>query len=310
VISGGSAIDLRRVSKRFGPTTAVNGVDLVVPYGSSFGLLGPNGAGKTTLIKMLIGLLPIDSGQAIVLGHDVTLDRPRIARATGYVPELPNIYPWMTVSEVIWFVKNLYSTWDEDLYNKMLKMFELPLNKRIKHLSRGTVAKLCLLLALAPRPRLLILDEPLTGLDPLVREEFLDGVLVLTRRQDITIFFSSHTVGDVEKLADVVGILYRGQLLFQRSMETLRGAKRVRAVLRDGATPQWRPEAIISDRQHGREWLLTVPNCSPDVLTRLNSENSLTILEVVNCTLEDLFKDYIKGVRENEGTSLEGPSVV
>jgi ABC-2 type transport system ATP-binding protein len=159
-------------------------------------------------------------------------------------------------------------------------------------------AKLSLLLALAHDPEVLILDEPMSGLDPIVREEFVEGVLQAVCERRRTVLFSSHTLSDVQRLADTIGVLYEGRLLVHRGVDELLGnARRIRAVLRDGCLPKREPKGTVWQRVDRREWLLTVSDFSPDMVDELRSQNALETVEVSGLNLEDLFKDYVKGRR-------------
>ena len=168
------AIETSGLTKRFGGQAAVDDLTLQIPPGCVFGFIGPNGAGKSTTIKMLMGVLRRTSGQARVLGFDVADRAEKVKNRIGYVPELHFIYRWMRVSDVVGFCGSLYETWNDKLCKELLTLFELDESKKVKHLSKGMVAKLALLIAVAHEPELLILDEPTSGLDPLIREEFLD----------------------------------------------------------------------------------------------------------------------------------------
>ena len=176
-IQDGPAIEIVGLTKRFRRTVAVNNLSLTVPRGRTFGLLGPNGAGKSTTIKMLMGMLSITAGEARVLGIDVQADPVQVKRRVGYVPESHNIYRWMKIREVVGFCKSCFPTWNDDTCREMLELFGLDPEKKVKHLSKGMLTKLSLLVAVSHEPELLLLDEPLSGLDPIAREEFLDGVL-------------------------------------------------------------------------------------------------------------------------------------
>lgn len=293
-----AAVQLQGLTKRYGKTTAVDDLNLVIPRGSTFGLLGPNGAGKSSTIKMLMGMLSIDAGTAVVLGINVADSPSAMKQRVGYVPELHHIYRWMTVRKVIGFVKSFYPSWNDALCDELLDLFELPIDRKVAQLSKGMVAKLSLLLAMSHEPELLVLDEPMSGLDPLVREEFLDGVLRTICRGDSTVLFSSHSIDDVQRLADDVGIMYHGRLLVNRPLDDLLGStKRVRAVLRDGCLPQQLPAGTIWQSVQRREWSLTVAGFSTDVLTQLRAENSVEAVDVADLCLEELFKDYVKGAK-------------
>jgi len=290
------AVWLRGLTKKYGPATVVNGLDLEIPRGSTFGLIGPNGAGKSTTLKMMMGMLSIDAGSATVLGVDMSADPTAVKRRVGYVPEIHSIYRWMRVGEVIGFVRSFYPKWNAGLCADLLDLFELDPMKKVKQLSKGMLAKLALLVAVSPEPELLVLDEPMSGLDPIVREEFLDGVLRSMCDSERTVLFSSHTIDDIQRLADTVGLLYQGRLLVHSPVDDLlTRTKRIRAVLHDGVLPRWLPETTIWQRVQRREWLLTVGDFSEDLLPRLRGENSVHDVEVQDLSLEDVFKDYVKG---------------
>ncbi len=295
-ISSTFAIETVGLSKRYGPKDAVHDLTLRIPRGGAFGFIGPNGAGKSTTIKMLMGLARPSAGEARVLGYHSVLDCVAIKQRVGYVPELHNIYRWMRVGEVIAFCRPLYENWNDRFCADLLKLFELDPNNKVKQLSKGMVAKLALLLAVAHEPEVLILDEPTSGLDPVVREEFLDGVLRTICERERTILFSSHALSDVQRIADTVGLLFEGHLIDHcRTEDLLNATKRIRAVLSDGSAPGPPPEGTIWQRVQNREWLMTVRGYSSSTLEYLRTKYSLDNVEVIDLGLEDVFKDLIKG---------------
>lgn len=292
------AIELEGVTKRFGDKLAVDDLTLRIPAGCTYGFIGPNGAGKTTTIRMLMRMLPMTAGRARVLGIDVAASPAAMKQRVGFVPELHHIYRWMRVRDVLAFCRALYPTWNDERCAELLDLFELEPRKRVRHLSKGMLAKLALLLAVAHEPEVLILDEPTSGLDPLVREEFVEGVLRTICARERTVLFSSHTLSDVQRLADRVGIIYAGRLLTDCPIdELLSGTKRIRAVLRDGYQPAESPPGTIWQRIERREWLLTVRDFSPGLLDELRSRHRLEHVEVVDLGLEDVFKDMVRGRR-------------
>ena len=294
----GPAIELARLTKRFDSTLAVDELSLEVPRGTTFGLIGPNGAGKSTTIKMLMGLLSTTGGRARVLGIDPFAEPVRLKQRVGYVPESHHIYRWMRVEEVLGFCRSLYDTWNEQTCREMLGLFGLDPRKKVKHLSKGMLVKLSLLLAVSHDPELLVLDEPMAGLDPVAREEFLDGVLRTICERGQTVLFSTHTLDDVQRLADTVGILYEGRLLVHREVEALlTTTKRIRATLVDGRHPDPPPEQTIWHRVQGREWLITVGDFTDEKARQISEQEAVDHVEVIDLGLEDLFKDFVKGQR-------------
>jgi len=290
------AIETVGLSKRYGPKDAVRDLTLRIPRGEAFGFIGPNGAGKSTTIKMLMGLTRPSAGEARVLGFDSVKDGVTVKQRVGYVPELHFIYRWMRVGEVISFCRPLYENWNDRFCADLLKILELDPNNKVKQLSKGMVAKLALLLAVAHEPEVLILDEPTSGLDPVFREEFLDGVLRTLCDRERTILFSSHALSDVQRIADTIGLIFEGRLIDHcRTEDLLNGTKRIRAVLSDGCAPGPPPEGTIWQRVQNREWLMTVRGFSPSTVEYLRTKYSLDNIEVIDLGLEDVFKDLIKG---------------
>ncbi len=292
-----AVIETENLTKKFGDLVAVDNLNLKVPKGSIFGFLGPNGAGKTTTIKMLLGILFPTAGSAKIFRKDIRKDGLEIRKQIGYVSETQAMYGYMSVSEIINFCKGFYPTWDDHLVEKYLTLFELPLNKRVRELSRGMKTKLALLLALGPNPPLLILDEPTTGLDPIARHEFLTTIVKELTEAERTIFFSSHILNDVERIADWVGIINKGKLVKVSPMEELKlKEKRVRVVFQKEIEPTELnaiPGVTKVEREE-RGYLLTVDGDVNLVLTELQ-KHPLFALEVIDLNLEDIFMEEVKG---------------
>ena len=226
----------------------MDNVTLKVQRACVFGLIGPN-SGKTTLIRMMMGLLGMTAGRATVQGLDAATQPDRIHRLVGYVPETPTIYRWMTVEQVIRFCRTFRDTWNDKLCKELMETFELDPAKKVKHLSKGAYRQLSLLLAIAYEPNVLILDEPTSGLDPVIREEFLDSILQVICRRECTVFYSSHAIEDVEKIADRVGIIYEGRLRLEAAVnELLSTTRAIRAVLDDGRPPSTTPREPFGSR--------------------------------------------------------------
>ncbi len=290
------AIELVSLTKQFGRATAVDDLSLRVERGSTFGLIGPNGAGKTTTMKMLMGILRPTAGGVKVLGTDVFAEPLVVKQRVGYVPEAHYVDRWMRINEAVGFCRSLYKSWNDQTCREMLDLFELDPTKKVKQLSKGMKVKLSLVLAVSHEPEVLLLDEPMAGLDPLAREEFLDGVLRTICERGQTVIFSTHSLDDVQRLADTVGILYGGRLLVHRNIEELLATtKRIRATLSNGHPPGSLPEEIIWQCVKGREWLITVGDFRPEKVQLIRDQEGVDHVEVIDIGLEDLFKDFIKG---------------
>jgi ABC-2 type transport system ATP-binding protein len=209
------------LSKRFGRTVALNGVDLAVPQGAIYALVGANGAGKTTLIKLLMKILRPSAGRAQVLGIDVHRLAGQAFQRIGYVSENQELPEGMTVGGMLDYFRAFYPTWDRTLEQQLVRQFDLPLQRKLKHLSRGMRMKAAFASSLAYRPPLIVLDEPFTGLDPLVRDELIEGLI--ERAPETTIFLSSHDLAEIETFSSHVGYLEQGRLLFSEEMTVLAG---------------------------------------------------------------------------------------
>jgi ABC-2 type transport system ATP-binding protein len=219
-----------------------------------------------------------------------------LKQRVGYVPETSHIPAWMTVGEVTRFCRALFERWNDEQCASLLDMFELPMGKRVRQLSKGMLAKLSLVLALSHEPELLVLDEPLSGLDPIARDEFLDGVLKgLCENSQRTIVFSSHQLDEVNRLADTVAVMHRGRVLVHTTLDELRSARRVRAVLDDGRLPSNPPPETIWQTVNRREWQLTLYPFSQNAVERLRDANPVTGVEVFDLSLDDIFKDLVRG---------------
>ncbi|MCK5685502.1 ABC transporter ATP-binding protein [bacterium] len=220
------AIVTDKLTKSYGKGRGIFNIDLKVKKGKVFGLVGRNGAGKTTLIKILMGLIQSDRGEASILDMDFSEKNYEILSYTGFVDEEKTLYKWMTVKEIIRFTKGFYKSWDDILCSDLIKEFEIDKDQKISSLSRGMRAELSLILALSFHPRLLILDEPTSGLDIMVRHEFLEKFIVYACKEETTILFSSHILEDVERISDEIAFIDKGKLLFQAGIEEIRSQYR------------------------------------------------------------------------------------
>jgi len=284
------AINTKGLGKRYGHNWAVKDLNLKVKRGSIFGLLGPNGAGKTTTLKMLLGLVNPTEGFIEVLGEGVGV---KARRAIGYLPESQSCFGYMRVWEVIRFCSGLYPRWDRELVETYLDMFHLPQDKRIDHLSRGMRSQLGLILALAPRPPILILDEPTAGMDPVAVRKFLGVIVDEAARFGHTVLMSSQVLHQVERVADTVGIISKGRLLVSRPMDDLKTQeKRIRVAFQSEPGPDlFSVPGIVGVEKEGRRYVVTVSDNIDGVLQALSGVPHFA-LEIVDLDLEEIFLRY------------------
>src|SRR6185436_20940896 len=242
----------------FRSTEVLRGMTMRVERGKTFAFLGRNAAGKTTTIRMLLGLLKRDDGAIRVLGIDPQREPLELRRRVGYLAEDQAMYGWMRVEEIVRFVAPFYPTWDHDLALKYLRDFELPLRTKIKHLSKGQNVRLGLVLALAHRPELVILDDPALGLDPIMRKQFNRDLITHLQGEGRTVFYSSHLLYEVEPVADEVAILDQGQIIRQAETETLRRDVKQIVLKHDVFTAVRRDFLILDERADGERMVVTV----------------------------------------------------
>ena len=245
-----SIIRSHALSKRFRRTVVLDGLNLEVPPGSIYGLVGPNGVGKTTTIKVLMNIFPPSGGSSEVLGTDSRRLGPRQFEQIGYVSENQELPEWMTVGYFLEYLSTFYPTWDRALAADLVRQFQLPADRKLRHLSRGMKMKAALASSLAYRPKLIVLDEPFTGLDALVRDELVESLLA--RSEGATVFISSHDLAEIESFASHIGYLDGHKLQFSEELETLSARPREVVLTFETAPalpPQWpaswlQPEAV------------------------------------------------------------------
>jgi ABC-2 type transport system ATP-binding protein len=257
-------IRTRDLVKRFGHHEALRGISMQVPEGSVFALLGPNGAGKTTAIKVLMNIQEPTSGTAEVLGVDSRrLGADQLAQI-GYVSENQKLPGWMRVDRFLSYLKPFYPTWNDADAADLVRAYELPLTRRLKHLSRGMRVKALLAASLAYRPRLIVLDEPFSGLDVLVREQLIESVV--ERTPEATVLLASHDLGEIESFATHVGYLNEGRLEFIEEMSAMTARFREVEITLDGPVPLPRdlPQSWLCPEQNSVLVRFTDSRFDPD----------------------------------------------
>jgi ABC-2 type transport system ATP-binding protein len=217
-------ISIANLTRRFGGKTALDGVTLQVPRGGVYGLVGANGAGKTTLIRHILGLLRAEHGTVRVFGLDPVADPVGVLSRIGYLSEENDLPGWMRVDELITYSRAFYPKWDDAYAEQLRTMFGLDAAARVKTLSKGNKARLGLLIALAYRPELLVLDEPSSGLDPIVRRDILEAVIRTIADEGRTVLFSSHLLDEVERVADHVTMIADGRITLSDTLGSIKAA--------------------------------------------------------------------------------------
>ena len=289
------AIVADRLTKYFGANRVVHSVSFRVPEGCVYALLGRNGAGKSTTIRMLTGMLQPDFGTATLLGEDVSELSGETRQKIAWVGEGHPLYRWMRVSDAVNFVRPFYREWKSDLVEQILDHFEIPLKRRLFQLSYGQRAQVSLALAVAPDPKLLILDDPTLGLDTVVRRDFLESMIQIIQKAGRTILFSSHILSDVDRVADRVGIIQDGVLRVNCSLDQFRESIRkvVVELNDDESEPPSFPGSVSSRRIRNRLGLVVVGYGEQQ--QAMIEELSPRSIEVLNLNLEDAFVEYTRG---------------
>lgn len=293
------AIEIKDLKKAYGRNKVLKGLNLKIPKGAIYAYLGENGSGKTTTINLILNLLNPDSGSINVLGLDSRKNEIEVRRKIGYVAEFPVMYEWMKVKEIMGFAKSFYPRWDDTRVNNLIKDLEIPLDKKISEFSKGMKAKVALVLAMAHKPEILIFDDPTSGLDANARRQFVQVVLSLVEEEKVTVFFSSHLITELERMADHVGLLQNGILRFEMPLEELKNkVKKIKISFKGDDIRALLPEAlkpkIIKSGKSLTGWDMVLENYTPEDLKNLKNDDAKNI-EVIDLELEDIFVNYCQG---------------
>jgi len=290
-----TAAALRTVglSRRLGRDFAVRDVSMTVPTGGVYGLLGPNGAGKTTTLRLILDLIRPSAGQVEILGVDARRYPSEARRRVGYVPERPGVPGWMTVDRALRHHAVFFPAWNQEYAEQLLRRLGIPRERRVRHLSKGQAGKLVLLLALAHRPSLLILDEPTDGLDPVARRDFLEMLLEYVADAGATVVMSSHLVHELERIADWIGVIDGGRLIAETPMGDFRGSIKRLRVDADSPRPADLPLEIMSSLTRGREEIWVVRGWDGGMLDAL-IQRGIMVRGVVDLDLEECYVELLR----------------
>ena len=286
-----NVIEIKNLTKFYGKIKGIENLTLSVKKGEIFGFLGPNGAGKTTTIRTLLGYLKPTTGKAYILGKNINDSIVDIKREVGYIPGDLNLYGHLNGRQFLDYFASLRNT-EMSLLDDLLKVFDVPLNRKIKGYSKGMKQKLGIIQAFMDDPEIVIMDEPTSGLDPLLQQKFYD-FLYSQKKKGRTMFFSSHVLSEVDKICDRIGIIRNGNLVALEDVETLKGkmGKMIRVRIKEKSEMFKGPENMkIKDG-----WIEFVTNDDVDYWIKMLSKYTIVDLEINEFSLEDIFIHYYEG---------------
>ena len=288
-----TAVEIRGLTRTFRTKVALNDVSLSVPKGCVFGLVGENGAGKTTLIKHMMGLLKPQSGSVKIFGHNPVTDPEHALSHIGYLSEDRDIPGWMRINELMRYTQGFYPNWDEDFAEDLLERFDLNPTQKIKTLSMGQTAKTGLLIALAHRPDLLVLDEPSSGLDPVVREHIVNAAIRTVADEGRTVVFSSHLLDEVEAVSDYVAMINSGNIIECDRLQAVTQSY-LRVTIEFGS-PVTAPPAIngaLTYEGEGKRWTILCNGKAVDIKAQIEALDARVVGEE-HPTLHDIFVAHV-----------------
>jgi len=290
-----SVINVSELTRRFGAKTALASVSLSMPRGAVYGLVGANGAGKTTLIKHILGLLRAESGSVRVFGLDPVANPVAVLSRIGYLSEENDLPGWMRVDELIRYSRAFYPAWDDAYAEELRQAFALDPTAKIKDLSKGQKARVGLLIALAHRPELLLLDEPSSGLDPIVRRDILGAIIRTIADEGRTVLFSSHLLEEVEQVADHVTMISQGRIALSAPLDAIKESHRcltVRFVESRSQPPAVSDRGVLRWDGGGQEWTAVYRGGSGELQAAVAGWGARIVAERVP-TLAEIFVAHV-----------------
>jgi len=291
-------VDIQNLTRRYGSNKALDDVSLVIPPGIVMGIVGENGAGKTTLIKHVLGLLRAQEGTVRVFGLDPVAHPVEVLSRIGYLSEEGDLPAWMRVDELLRYAASFYKTWDEAYATKLLDEFRLDRSAKLSKLSKGQRSRAGLVVAMAYRPPLLVLDEPSSGLDPIVRRDILMAIVRTIADEGRTVLFSSHLLGEVERVSDRVALIKEGRIVLSDSMDNIKeGYRRVTLMFDEPREVAPQIEDTIGWEGKGREWS-AVSSAQPQQLEAAISLLGARVVERNGLSLDDIFVAHARTAPE------------
>ena len=284
------------INKYLGGDKILNNISIHVRKGSIYGLIGPNGAGKTTLLKTLVDIYRPENGEVLILNENIH-ENVKIKSKVGYVADTLNFYPDFKLADVVDFYRNTYGNWDEGRYVQLKNIFKLDEKKKIKSLSEGMKTQLGLFLNLSIRPEVLILDEPTSGLDPVIKRKVLDIIIDEVSENQTTVLISSHHLGELERIADHIGIIYEGEILLEDSIDHLKSnVRKIQVAFKNGIPSEIENNTdILAIENRGKVYEIIVNENIDGFMENIKKYNPI-LLETIDMSLEEIFIYKMGGV--------------
>lgn len=281
-------INVQNLSKGFEDLEAVQNVSLSISEGSIYGLLGSNGAGKTTLLRVLSGILLQDSG-SLYINNEPVFENENVKNTMFFIPDSPYFFSQYTINQMAKFYSTVYSNWSEERYQKLKDVFQLDPNKKIHKFSKGMKRQVAFWLALSTMPKILILDEPFDGLDPVMRRKVKNLMIQDVAEHNMTIIVSSHNLREVEDICDHIGILHKGTLLLQKDLDDLKSdIHKVQIAFQNNEDDKYKGMDILYKEERGSVTLLIVRGKENEIVSQLKKHNPI-IFDILPLTLEEIF---------------------
>lgn len=285
-------LEMKNVTKTFGTFKALRDLSMTVPQGAVYGLVGPNGAGKSTAIRLLTGVYTPDCGEITLEGQKV-YENPAVKAKIGYIPDAPFYFPTASLEEMRRFYRGTYATFGDDLFEKLRKVFELPMKTPIRRMSKGMQKQAAFHLTISTRPQMMLLDEPVDGLDPVMRRQVMSLILSEVAKDGTTVLISSHNLRELEDVCDHVGILDHGQMLLERSLADMQGSTHKLQIV--GDIPK--DIQILHETISGRLRTLIVRGQAWEISTKAAAAKP-AYFDLLPLSLEEIFIYELGGIND------------
>lgn len=285
-------LEMKNVTKTFGTFKALRDLSMTVPQGAVYGLVGPNGAGKSTAIRLLTGVYTPDCGE-ITLDGEKVYENPAVKAKIGYIPDDPFYFPTASLEEMRRFYRGTYATFDDELFEKLRKVFELPMKTPIRRMSKGMQKQAAFHLTISTRPQMMLLDEPVDGLDPVMRRQVMSLILSEVAKDGTTVLISSHNLRELEDVCDHVGILDHGQMLLERSLADMQGSTHKLQIV--GDIPK--DIQILHETISGRLRTLIVRGQAWEISTKAAAAKP-AYFDLLPLSLEEIFIYELGGIND------------